>query len=97
MKRTAGLMCLGSFYAGALWIEYQTAVLLGAGCFLFAAGSALTFWLPHSIALRKDTSDVTVFTYTRGIAGRAWFVTADSRNPHVHDNEMRLAVPRQFH
>ena len=43
MKRTAGLMCLGSFYAGALWIEYQTAVLLGAGCFLFAVGSALTF------------------------------------------------------
>jgi hypothetical protein len=42
MKRTAGLMCLGSFYAGALWIEYQTAVLLGAGCFLFAVGSALT-------------------------------------------------------
>ena len=42
MKHTAGLMCLGSFYAGALWIEYQTAVLLGAGCFLFAAGSALT-------------------------------------------------------
>ena len=43
MKRTAGLMCLGSFYAGALWIEYQTALLLGAGCFLFVAGSALTF------------------------------------------------------
>ena len=43
MKQTAGLMCLGSFYAGALWIEYQTAVLLGAGCFLFAVGSALTF------------------------------------------------------
>ena len=41
MKRTAGLMCLGSFYAGALWTEYQTALLLGTGCFLFAAGSAL--------------------------------------------------------
>lgn len=42
MKRIAGLMCLGSLYAGALWIEYQTALLLGTGCFLFAAGSALT-------------------------------------------------------
>ena len=42
MKQIAGLMCLGSLYAGALWIEYQTALLLGTGCFLFAAGSALT-------------------------------------------------------
>jgi hypothetical protein len=41
MKHTAGLMCLGSLYAGALCIEYQTALLLGTGCFLFAAGSAL--------------------------------------------------------
>ena len=41
MKRTAGLMCLGSLYAGALWIEYQTALLLGTGGFLLAAGSAL--------------------------------------------------------
>jgi hypothetical protein len=42
MKRAAGLTCLGSFYAGALWIEYQTVLLLGTGCFLFAVGSALT-------------------------------------------------------
>jgi hypothetical protein len=42
MKTTAGLMCLGSIYAGALWIEFQAAFLLGTGCFLFAAGSALT-------------------------------------------------------
>jgi hypothetical protein len=42
MKHVAGLMCLGSFYTGVLWIEYQTAFLLGAGCFLLAAGSALT-------------------------------------------------------
>jgi hypothetical protein len=42
MKTTAGLMCLSSLYAGALWIEYQTALVLGAGCFLFATGSALT-------------------------------------------------------
>jgi hypothetical protein len=42
MKHVAGLMCLGSLYAGALWIEYQTTLLLGTGCFLFAAGSALT-------------------------------------------------------
>jgi hypothetical protein len=42
MKRTAGLMCLTSLYAAALWIEFQAAFLLGTGCFLFAAGSALT-------------------------------------------------------
>lgn len=41
MKATAALMCVGSLYAGSLWIEYQTALLLGTGCFLFAAGSAL--------------------------------------------------------
>ena len=38
MKHAAGLMCLGSLYAGALWIEYQTALLIGTGCFLLAAG-----------------------------------------------------------
>jgi len=43
MKWIAGLICLGSFCAGALWIEYQTTVLLGAGCSLFVAGSAFTF------------------------------------------------------
>jgi len=41
MKPTAGLMCLGSLYAGALWIEFQTVLLLGTGGFLFADGSAL--------------------------------------------------------
>ena len=39
MKWIVGLT--GALYAGALWIEYQTALLLGTGCFLFAAGSAL--------------------------------------------------------
>jgi hypothetical protein len=34
-------MCLGSLYAGALWIEYQTALLLGAGCLLLVGGAAL--------------------------------------------------------
>ena len=42
MKATAALMCVGSLYAGALWLAYQTALLLGVGCFLFAGGSALT-------------------------------------------------------
>jgi hypothetical protein len=42
MKATAALMCLGSLYAGAFWVAYQTALLLGIGCFLFAGGSALT-------------------------------------------------------
>ena len=41
MKRTAGLMCLGSFYAGALWTEYQIALLFGTGCFLLVGVSAL--------------------------------------------------------
>jgi len=42
MKATAALMCLGSLYTGAFWVAYQTALLLGVGCFLFAGGSALT-------------------------------------------------------
>ena len=42
MKATAALMCVGSLYAGALWVAYQTALLLGVGCFLLAGGSALT-------------------------------------------------------
>jgi hypothetical protein len=41
MKYVAGLMCLGSLYAGALWAEYQIALLLGTGCFLLVGGSAL--------------------------------------------------------
>ena len=42
MKHVAGLMCLSLVYTGVLWIEYQTALLFGVGCFPFAAGSALT-------------------------------------------------------
>ena len=86
MKHAAGLMCLGSLYAGALWIEYQTALLLGTGCFLFAAGSALTL-LAAALRRQKDTSDLMVFMYGRGIDGRTWFVTSDSRNQHVRDNK----------
>jgi hypothetical protein len=50
MKHTAGLICLGSLYAGALWIEYQMALLLGAGCFLLVGGSALAVL---AVALRR--------------------------------------------
>ena len=32
------------------------------------------------------------FHIGRGIADRAWFVTSDSRNRHVNDNEMKLAT-----
>ena len=42
MKVTAALICVGSLYAGAFWVGYQTALLLGVGWFLFAGGSALT-------------------------------------------------------
>ena len=41
MKHVAGLMCLGSVCTAVLWIEYQTALFLGTGCFLFGVGSAL--------------------------------------------------------
>jgi hypothetical protein len=41
MKYIGGLICLGSIYTTLLWVEYQTALLLGAGCFLFGLGSGL--------------------------------------------------------
>jgi hypothetical protein len=41
MKATATLICMGSLYAGALWAEYQIALLFGTGCFLLVGGSAL--------------------------------------------------------
>ena len=41
MKTTAALICVGSLYAGALWVAYQTALLLGIGYFLVAGASAL--------------------------------------------------------
>jgi hypothetical protein len=50
MKHTAGKMCLGSLYAGALWIECQTALLMGALGFCFAAASALALLIA---ALRR--------------------------------------------
>ena len=49
MKHVAGLMCLGSLYAGALWTEYQIALLFGTGCFLLVGGSALAVM---AVALR---------------------------------------------
>jgi hypothetical protein len=50
MKHVAGLMCLGSLYAGALWTEYQIALLFGTGCFLLVGGSALAVM---AVALRR--------------------------------------------
>jgi len=50
MKYVTGLIYLGSIYAIVLWIEYQTAVLLGPGCFLLAFGSTLAFL---AMALRR--------------------------------------------
>jgi hypothetical protein len=41
MKYTTALMCVGSLYAGALWTEYQIALLLGIGGFLLVGGSGL--------------------------------------------------------
>ena len=80
-------MCLGSFYAGALWIEYQTAVLLGAGCFLFAAGSTLTLLAAALYHAPEGYERRDGFHVRSRDRRRAWFVTADSRNPHVHDNK----------
>jgi hypothetical protein len=41
MKSTAGLLCLGTLYGGALWVAYQTTLLLGAGCLFLASASGL--------------------------------------------------------
>ena len=94
MKKIAGLMCLGSVCASALWIEYQSALLLGTGCFLLAVRSSLTLWLLDSIGRRTDMSDATVLTYGRGIAGARLFVTSDSLNHRVPDNETEVAAGR---
>jgi hypothetical protein len=50
MKATAALMCVGSLYAGALWTEYQIALLLGTVGFLLVGGSALAVM---AVALRR--------------------------------------------
>ena len=50
MKHIAGLMCSGSLYAGALWIEYQMALQLGVGGFLLVGGCALAVL---AVALRR--------------------------------------------
>ena len=42
MKATVALMCVASLYAVALWVAYQTALLLGVWRFLVAGASALT-------------------------------------------------------
>lgn len=97
MKRTAGLMCLGSLYAGALWIEYQTALLLGTGCFLFGVGSALAV-LATALCRGPEGDERSDGFHVRPRRRRASLVLiSDSRNRHVHENEMRLAVPKQFH
>ncbi|HEY6230491.1 MAG TPA: hypothetical protein VIW64_04455, partial [Pyrinomonadaceae bacterium] len=33
---------MGLLYASALWVAYQTALLLGIGCFVFAGAFAFT-------------------------------------------------------
>jgi hypothetical protein len=41
MKKMAGLICLASFCAGAVWVEYQMASRFGAAFVLVAGASAL--------------------------------------------------------
>jgi hypothetical protein len=41
MKRIMGLICLVSFCAGAVWLEYQMASRFGVAFVLFAGASAL--------------------------------------------------------
>jgi hypothetical protein len=91
MKGIAGLMCFSSLNAGALWIEYQTAVLVGTGCFFFAAGSALAL-LTAALLLAPEGQERPDGFHSSGIGGRAYFVTSDSLNQRVRDNEIGVAA-----
>jgi hypothetical protein len=75
MKGIARLMCFGSLNAGALWIEYQTALLIGTGYFFFADGSALALLTaalllapegrerPDGFHIRQQDRRASVFRY----------------------------------
>jgi hypothetical protein len=77
MEPVAALMCLGSLYTGVLWIQYQAALLLGTGGFLFVAGFAfaiLTTSLcrapearerPDGFHVRLHSRGASPFRYTR--------------------------------
>ena len=92
MKGIAGLMCFGSLNAGALWIEYQTALLIGTGCFFFAAGSALALLIaalllapegherPDGFHVRQRDRQASVLRYIRFFHQR------------VRDNEIEVAA-----
>jgi hypothetical protein len=41
MKKTAGLICLASFCAGTIWLEYQVISRFGSAFILIAGASAL--------------------------------------------------------
>ena len=92
MKGIAGLMCFGSLNAGALWIEYQTALLIGTGCFFFAAGSALALLTAALLLAPEGHERPDGFHVRSGIGGRAYFVTSDSFSQRVRDNEIEVAA-----
>ena len=66
MKYVAGLMCLGSLYAGALWAEYQIALLLGTGWFLLVGGSAFTLLAAALYRAPEGHERADGFTFDRG-------------------------------
>ena len=45
MKKMAGLICLASFCAGTIWVEYEAISRLGGAFVLIAAASALAVLL----------------------------------------------------
>lgn len=88
MRSTIILMGLGFLCAGAFWIEYQTAVLIGAGCSLLlgAAASAVLAAALRSAPEGHERHD-SFHVRTRHRRGLP-FVTSDSHSRLVLDNEV---------
>ena|SRR5262245_53871176 len=92
MKYVAGLMCLGSMYAGTLWAEDQTAVLLDTGWFLLVGGSALAViavTLPRAPKGYERLGHFHVRQRNRRASPVPQF---DSLNQLARDDEMKLRL-----
>lgn len=75
MRTTAALTCVGSLYAGALWMEYQTAMFLGIGCLLVAGASGLGL-LAAALWRAPEGGERTDGFHVRPRNGRSRFVPA---------------------
>ncbi len=94
MKNIAGIICLVSFCAGTIWVEYEAISRFGGAFILIAGASALAVLSAHCFARQKAMRTPMDCMLGRVIGGSATVVMSDSLNGRCGENGHSERHPR---